>query len=339
MTDLLDDLATARQAWTSPLIASWYSPDELRRQLRDAMAVEAGRVGDAAFGQQFRDAVGVDGPADPLAWANRRLAVAGGGWAVTGIRFRGGDARRPFVDVVATSEPPTPETLLRLAAAAAPSYGAFSPLCLRIDAPEPESLLDLLSRDARFGACAVDMHVVAERTDVLRGRPRVPAYDRVALRTGDPRPLATRVGAIYAELGSSDSDLAEWAEPEDAASLADCAAEGLLFEVLADGEAAGVVAARRQDGHGMTGFCVQELCLDAAHRGGRLAPAAVQRLVDRLPGGAAYTLWGTIHPDNTRSLRSALAVGRRLVGGYAWITPVGLPGMPRAGTRGGRPDR
>jgi hypothetical protein len=36
-----------------------------------------------------------------------------------------------------------------------------------------------------------------------------------------------------------------------------------------------------------------------------------------------------LHPDNQRSLRNALSVGRRVVGGYVWVTPSGLPGMPR----------
>jgi hypothetical protein len=54
----------------------------------------------------------------------------------------------------------------------------------------------------------------------------------------------------------------------------------------------------------------------------------VQRLVDELPAGPGDALWGTIHPGNAPSLRNALAVGRTLVGGYVWVTPAGLPGMP-----------
>jgi L-amino acid N-acyltransferase YncA len=89
-----------------------------------------------------------------------------------------------------------------------------------------------------------------------------------------------------------------------------------------------VVAAIRDDRHGLSGFCVQELCLDAAWRRRGLASAVVQRLVDALPADDGDVLWGTIHPDNAPSLRNALAVGRRVVGGYAWVTPSGLPGMP-----------
>jgi len=77
----------------------------------------------------------------------------------------------------------------------------------------------------------------------------------------------------------------------------------------------------------MAGFSVQELCLDAAHRGRHVAAAAVQRMIDLLPAGPGDVLWGTIHPSNLPSLRNALSVGRVHVGAYTWVTPSGLPGM------------
>jgi L-amino acid N-acyltransferase YncA len=156
----------------------------------------------------------------------------------------------------------------------------------------------------------------------------VPSYDLVSLRPGDAVALAERSAAIYAELARRNPDLKMWARAEDAESLAACADEGLLFEVLLDGVAAGVVAAVRDDAHGMSGFSVEELCLDSDSRGRRLAAGVLQRLVDELPAEDGDVLWGTIHPDNAPSLRNSVSVGREVVGGYAWVTPAGLPGMP-----------
>jgi L-amino acid N-acyltransferase YncA len=82
----------------------------------------------------------------------------------------------------------------------------------------------------------------------------------------------------------------------------------------------------------MTGFSVQELCLDAHHRGKRLAAGVLQRLIDALPVQTGDVLWGTIHPDNTASLRNSMTVGREIVGAYVWITPASLPGMPQQAT-------
>jgi L-amino acid N-acyltransferase YncA len=333
MTELLDELAEAREAWTSPAIASWYSPEALRRQWRTAMQAEAERLGDAVFGEGFRHDVG-HGPTDPLAWANRRLELADGGWVLTGIRYRNRDVSRPFVDIIATTASATPDGLAALVEGVLPAYADFAPLSLRVDAPDPLALVEELGVDPRFGAgCAVDMLVVAETVQRLRAHPRAAAYPDVSLRAGEAERLARRVAEIYAELGAGEPALATWAQPEDAESLADCADEGLLFEVLAEGEAAGVVAGLRYDAHGMRGFSVQEICLASAHRGRRRAPAVLQRLVDALPDQDGDVLWGTIDPANAASLNNARAIGRRVVGGLVWITPRGLPGM-RPGSSG-----
>lgn len=325
MTELLDQMTQARLPWTSATVASWYAASALEAALRKGLAVEAGRVGDAAMGTGFRDALMPQAPGtptDPLAWANRRLTLPHGGWAVTGPRFRGGDAAHPFVDVVATTEPPTPDGLATLAATVLPAYAAFSPRSMRVDAPDPDHLVATLNDDPRFGAAsAVDLYVVAGLVSALREHPRAAAYAGVRLVAGEPNAMAARVAAIYDELGAARPELAQWANPEDAESLAECAGEGLLFEVLVDGEAAGVVAALRYDAHGMEGFSVQELCLDAAHRGRGLASAVAQRLVDELPARPHDVLWGTIHPGNQPSLRNALSIGREVVGGYVWVSP------------------
>lgn len=328
MDDPVTELARARLPWVSPRLREWYDDARLVRQLASGLADEAGRVGDVAFGAEFRDGVGIPASADPLDWANRRIDLPTGGWAVAGIRFRGLDVSRPFVDVVATTEPPTPDGLATVATAALPYFASFDPLCLRVDAPDPAALVERVAADARFGPrCSVDQYVVAGPVADLRSRPRVPSYDLVALRPGDAVALAERAAAIYAELARRNPDLPMWARAEDAESLAACADEGLLFEVLLDGGAAGVLAAVRDDAHGMSGFSVEELCLDADSRGRRLAAGVLQRLVDELPAEDGDVLWGTIHPDNAPSLRNSVSVGREVVGGYAWVTPAGLPGM------------
>ena len=315
MTATMDHLVEARRLWVSEVITSWYAEADLTRQLQAALATEAHRIANVAFGQEFRTAVALEGVDDPLEWANR---------------FRGGDAGRPFVDVVATTERPTPDGLAVVADAVIPAYAAFAPLCLRVDVPDPAGLVEQLGGDPRFGDHnAVDMHVVAGLVEQLREHPRASAYPQVSLRAGDPEEFAERVAKIYAELAAGEPELAMWAHPEDAESLAECAGEGLLYEVLVDDNPAGGVASVRDDAHAMAGFSVQELCLDAAQRGRPGAAAAVPRLIGEVPARGGDVLWGTIHPSNVPSLRNALSVGRVHVGGYAWVTPSGLAGMPQ----------
>ena len=334
MDDLLTELARARLAWVSPRLREWYDDARLVRQLASGLADEAGRVGDVVFGAEFRDGVmsgaGIAASADPLDWANRRIDLPTGGWAVAGIRFRGLDVTRPFVDVVATTEPPTPDGLaavadrrppvLRLVRPAVPAGRRAGPGRARGAASPPTS-------GSGHGARSTSTSSRGRSPSCAVGRARRRTTSS-SLRPGDAAALAERAAAIYAELARRNPDLLMWARAEDAESLAACADEGLLFEVLLDGEPAGVVAAVRDDAHGMSGFSVEELCLDADRRGRRLAPGVLQRLVDELPAEDGDVLWGTIHPDNAPSLRNSISVGREVVGGYAWVTPAGLPGMP-----------
>jgi L-amino acid N-acyltransferase YncA len=324
----IEDVVAARLPWTSPVLADWYGLQRLQAQLATWLAAELGRVGDESFARGYRESAALDIEADLLSWSNRILTLDdGAGWALTGIRFRGMDARKPFVDVVACSQVPTRRALLDVATGVARAYDAFSPLCARFAVPDADGFVKLL--DAGFGpGSAVDMQIVAGPIRLLRVAPRVATYERVALTAGDPLVLAERARLIYADLAAERPATALWATPESADSLEECATKGLLFDIAVDGRPAGVAAALREDAHGMTGFVVQEIALDRAHRGQGLGPAVLQRLVDRLPGVDGDVVWGSIHPDNVSSMRNALRVGRRPVGAYAWVTPPGLSGMP-----------
>lgn len=309
-------------------ITSWYSSQDLLRQLVASLRTQSDWVGDKGFGCQFRDDVGADGLTDPLAWANRRLDLPDGGWVVTAIRYRGRDITRPYIDVVATTAPPTPDGLALIAQTIVPAYAPFRPLCLRAQVSDAAHLIGQTRGDDRFGeACAVDMHVLAGMVTDLNRRALPRFYREVSLNPANPILAADRASTIYNELAQQNPETTLWATPENADALNACAEEGLLFEVTISGTPAGVVAAVRYDAHGMRGFSIEELCLDQQHRGNGHAQAVLRHLAERLPQAAGDVLWGTIHPANTPSLRNALSMGRRQVAADVWITPSGLPGM------------
>lgn len=325
MTSHLDAMAAAHARWLSPRLADW-CPSLLTRS-RDAMRAQAAWVGDEAFGTRFRDDVDTVQVSDPLAWANRRLQVPDDDWCVTGIRFRGLDVARPFVDVVATSVLPDAESLARVCDAVLPPYTEFNPRALRVDAPDPDSLVIELVQHERFSGAAVDQYVVAGLVDELRQRPRLPGCDRITVeRVGVPE-AASAVAGYYRQVIAEQPRLPEWASPSSSEELQNGADEGLLREIRVDGRPAGVVGAHRDDDHGMTVFVVQEIVLSADYRGRRLAAPTLQHMLELLPANHADTLWGTIHPDNEASLRTARSIGREVVGGYVWITPTGLAGI------------
>ncbi|KAA0976096.1 GNAT family N-acetyltransferase [Paeniglutamicibacter gangotriensis] len=322
---MTSDALEAAESWTSSQIKNW-SPrwrDNLAHWLEPSLAL----VGDAEWGGQIRDMVQLP-VQDPLAWANRRIELSDGHWAIAGIRFRGRDIEKPFVDVFATSLPPEPTGLAALGEILS-HFSAFSPLCFRVNLPDPGTgLRTIAASEADAGRATPDLLVVGRPVAEMLEQPLDSRYDEVSLVPCGPAEAQRRVAAIYDELRRAQPQLDQWATPADADTLEDAAEEGLLFDIRVNGTSAGVVAAERDDAYGLAGFCMQEIVLDSAHRGSRVGVAALQRLCHEVPSTTNDVLWGHIHPDNVPSLRNAQASGRKIVTAHVWVTPMGYSGMP-----------
>ncbi|MGO1414946.1 MAG: hypothetical protein ACTHVH_10420 [Microbacterium gubbeenense] len=317
------DVYAAAERWIAPQIKEW-SP-AWREHLAGWLDPSIELVGDAAWGAQYRDMVQLPVP-DPLAWANRRIPLADGRWAIAGIRFRGQDIEKPFVDIIATSLAPDSAGVAALGEVL-PHFSDFAPLCLRVNLPDPDQALRALAASDAVHATP-DLLIVARPVAEMLELPLDDRYDDVTIAPCDPAFAAERVAAIYEELTPSRPKLAQWATPADADSLEDAAEQGLLFDVRVDAASAGIVAAERDDSYGLAGFCMQEVAIDHAHRGQRVGVAALQRLARELPSNADDVLWGHIHPDNVPSLRNAQESGRKVVTAHVWVTPAGYGGMP-----------
>ncbi|HJX77583.1 hypothetical protein [Glutamicibacter sp.] len=319
------DAQQTAERWTFTQLKEW-SPkwrENLERWLEPNLAL----VGDAAWGGQMRDMVQLP-VQDPLAWANRRIELSGGHWAVAGIRFRGRDVEKPFVDIIQTSLSPDTEGIAALGEVL-PYFSEFSPLCLRVALPDPQPWLRSFAQSTTEEfQVTPDLLVVARPVNEMLAQPLAETYNDVSLVPCDPVQAAERVATVYEELTELRPQLNQWATPADAEALKDAAEEGLLFEIQMNGIPAGVLAAEREDAYGFTGFCIQEIALGAAHRGQQVGVAALQRLCRRIPTGTDEVLWGHIHPANVMSLHNAQASGRLVVAAHMWVTPTSYAGMP-----------
>lgn len=323
-----EDIAAAQPQWVSPALTRWYGEEGMRQNIGPDAEELAEGLFDDEYGAMIRDLVEQIPVQDPLLWADRTVDLGDGHWAITSIRFRNRDLSRPFVYVLACSAPPTAETLHRLAECVMPVYEAFSPLCFRVLAPGPSGPFDPASSTPDLGL-AIDQRFLAGRVEELNAAPRRTAFSEVSLEPITAAEAAQYVSEMHERLRAANPDQHYWASPATAEELQQPEEERLLFTVRT-AEPIGVVAAKRDDSYGMTGFCVQEITVDEEFRGRGLGTASLHHLCRKLGEVAAAgdVLWGTIHADNLPSLNNARSVGREEVATYMWVTPAGFPGMP-----------
>ncbi|MGI8577340.1 MAG: hypothetical protein ACR2KG_05355 [Nocardioidaceae bacterium] len=166
-----------------------------------------------------------------------------------------------------------------------------------------------------------DMRIVAGLVEQLRARPERLGLERVALRQPTDTTFYPQYVGELEHLFVRAPIYAEVTRVEDRGDLAGALQAGQLFEVLVDGQWAGLVATPRKRAYGVRGFWVQEMLLCGRVRGQGLGPAVQQRLLAELPAHQGDALFGSIEERNGPSLGSAYATGRVDVAVHAWLTP------------------
>ncbi|MGA5465340.1 hypothetical protein [Mycobacterium sp. NPDC050041] len=266
--------------------------DEGRRVVDDWLSEQTARVDDPEFAAQFSE-VRLPG-ISPGEFAHR-LVGSSRGALLGGIRFRGRDIARPFIEVVAHDF----SDLDDLRDCVRSEWAAFAPGALRLYAA-PGRLT---------GARVVtDLTVHAARCrDMAAADGRV-ELDRFA--TGDE--AVQLVARAYRGLASTDPALRRNIFPADAEALTAWCAAGRAHAARAGGRTVGLLAVAPGRVHWLEGDEIQEEVIDPEHVGRGYAASAQARWA-RLYGAPNRLLLGTIDRLNTASRRTALRAGRPAV--------------------------
>ncbi len=311
---LLERMVPVKLEQVAPQVRAWYAPDALRENVQATLRDEARYATSAEFAQGFARSAPVPG-AVPDDYNNRALELPHLGWSLAGIRFRGQDLARPFVNIGFSSDLPASfHAWMSDANVLHRAFAVFRPLHVRAFVPAHVPL--------RLGEGAFwENRLLAAPIRRMLEQPAPAHLERVRLERPDDLSFRDRYAAIYDDLHALEPAHAEYASPEDEGSLASYFKDGLLWNVLVDGAWAGVVAAFRDASEGVRGFTVAEIVLGRAFRGRGFGPAVQRRLAETLAPLAALddALLGTIHAHNSSAIRTALRSGREDIGGYAWI--------------------
>lgn len=316
MTRLVDEGAVDREGLrrgflgrVPPAFAQWRDPAVIEREWDEEFGVQLGRCTDMGHAKSFAGLIGRGAPADYL----QRVIDVDGAQVLCGVRFLGGDAAQPFVDVIAWTGACPP--LARVAEAVVGAYGVFDVRCARVfDAGTgAPSVGDGWRVRGDQAVCGAPLGVVAQ-SDAGRGSASVELED------AQPDEADAFVREAYAAFRARSVELAERVPPTDLEGLAECEGKGRLSWWLIDGARAGLIAVSRETWFGLDGYLVMEEVVSGAHLGRGSAALAQRALARELAlESPDLTLFGTIDCANEASLRTAARVGRAAVATWWFI--------------------
>lgn len=287
-----------------PSTRRWVNDEMRLALLAEQRADDVLLASDLQIAEIRRDRFAPAHPAEAL--LNRWVTVTDDLAAMLSMRYEGGDPTRPFVDATVLSRPVANGDLAALAGCVVIAFGTLGPAYLRLWSAESAGHFTDTVPDKRFLAAPI--------LDLLAGQQPVPNELSVARAQSMDRYELAR--AAYADVDREHPGHTEQAALQDADDLEESMTAGTLFDVMVDGEWAGLLAATPEgESLGLPAYVVQELVLDARFRG-RGYGAHLTTLLARALPDPDRVLLGSIHANNRGALKAAERAGRSDVGGW-----------------------
>ncbi|QDU47336.1 hypothetical protein Mal52_58650 [Symmachiella dynata] len=250
---------------------------------------------DEAFARGFAASCPVSG-LSPEAYSHQVLDVDGEKLLV-GIRFKGGDVARPFVDLIAWTGEPRPRWVIAIQEA----FAQFAPEAVRFRWSK-ESAPPWTGEVGQYlfaGLAAGTLHAsVSPARDLSWFDEFSQAFDK--WRTTSP---------LGPEVWPSNLD-----------DLKKCLKHGHIVVATEGDKFLGLAASLWQTERAFEGWMIMEEFVVPEAQGRGLGTALQQGLMQRLPQGDL--VWGTIQGDNVASQKTAARCGRRPVETW-WFIPLG----------------
>lgn len=294
-----------------PVVRAW-CPDAVRRWQQEATAQFVRRTTDEDASRQYARACPVAG-VDHTLYRLRELTLPFGVSLLAGVHFRGQSTGFPFVGVFAQSRWLTTHEVAMAHEALIREFSVFSPRATWWWSPmgkDPPKLV----------AATPDQFLVAGSLEEIRTTcaPPLPSHWSVR-QLGFSEEIGAAFANMYQAFNSAVPELAEAVPPAPLAALEDCAKADGLYGCFAGSDLAGVVAARPDTQYCVDAWLMWDIVLARQHCGKGLAPVLQRAVLDRLDATRAPLVVGTIDARNLPSLRTALRVGRRIVGTWTFI--------------------
>lgn len=300
------------EASVHPSVLAW-CPGAVRRRLEEASAEYLRRTLDDEHSQRYAQACPVAG-VDHRQYRLRELHLTCGASLLAGIHFRGQDLALPFAGVFAQSRWLTSEELALAHRELMHELRVFSPRASWWWSALPEHAPALPT--ARTDQLLV-MGSLAELR--CQPAPELPAGWRLQ-RCNSASEIGAAFQALYRHFHEARPELAQVVPAAPLEELEACAQAGGLFACFAGADVAGIVAAQPAEQYSVRAWLMWDIVLAREHCGKGLAPVLQRAALDQLDPARAPLVAGTIAAENQPSLRTALRVGRRVVGSWTYLS-------------------
>ncbi|QDX31415.1 GNAT family protein [Dickeya poaceiphila] len=238
----------------------------------------------------------------------QKIISCDGNEYLTGPRYRGGDLRKPFIDLVASSAPLTRRAIASILDVWQP-MGAGSVRLLRLVSEDTRGRAD------QFFYVGDSMH--EKKEDVINGH--AVHLERASLQSVEWCLKALELA--YAETYSRFPFLKDKVVPADEEDIRDAIGDGNLFIILSEKSRAGFIICENGRRAFISGMWITEEIVIPRFRGKHVAGSAQQALLSCLGNlPQPVSLWGTIESSNLPSIRAAEHTGRKRVMEYVFLS-------------------
>ncbi|WP_252178270.1 GNAT family N-acetyltransferase [Endozoicomonas sp. 4G] len=224
---------------------------------------------------------------------------------LTGPRYFGGDIKRPFIELIASSSPLTESAIREIFRVWQP-LGATSLQILR-----PAGIEEAGNIDQLFYARSIPKQV----TETTSSKSKI-------LEKCDPSHLdwcMSTINAAYQATHKQQPQLSELIFPAEEEDIRAAIADGHAFIIHYDSKPAGFISCDYRRRSFLTGHWITEEVVLPEYRGKQLAAAAQSELIRLLGSESESTLLGTINNVNIPSIRTAERAGRRAILEYVFL--------------------
>jgi RimJ/RimL family protein N-acetyltransferase len=303
---LEDSICPTLRAWAPGAAVLRF--EEARRQFIERTSSDTSSIG-------YAEACPVPG-VQHSAYRLRKITLPGGITLIAGIHFKGmRPGLYPFVGVFAQERWLSAEQTVQAHSVLMDQFAEFS--------PRASWWWTRPGRDLEgIGGVELEQHLVVGSLHEIRqsAAPGLPSNWQ-SRRAESAEGFGTKLQEFYREFHEQRTDLSDHVPAADADDLQACVVEGGLFGCFVGTELAGIVAAKPGgEEYGVQAWIMWEFILARRYCGKGLAPLLQRAALDQLDAERAPLVLGTIHAKNQPSLRTALRVGRRVVGSWVFLT-------------------